>query len=156
MAPGGSGWCERGQNTLTCWVAVTGHPQSLLDCVPVAQIKNLLFPVATCPRLVVGLGAEPSKVPHHKQRQTRVPRDGGGSPGKGDHEDSEGSLHKRFQQQKRAFQALSAKKPSEEEGGETIKAKINCAEEKVAGRRILLEIPSDWTLPGSGYFSSQD
>ena len=111
-------------------------------------MKKLLFPVATCPRLVVGLGAEPSKVPCHKDRHV--------SPGRGDHEDSEGHLHKRFQQQKRAFQALSAKKPSEEEGGETIKAKINCAEDKVAGRRISLEIPSDWTLPGSGYFSSRD
>lgn len=31
-------------------------------------MKNLLFPVATSPRLVVGLGAEPSKVPCHKDR----------------------------------------------------------------------------------------
>ena len=44
-------------------------------------MKKLLFPVATCSRLVVGLGAEPSKVPHHKQRQTCVPWDGGDSLG---------------------------------------------------------------------------
>lgn len=63
---------------------------------------------------------------------------------------------KPLQQQKGAFCTLSAKSQGRGREGKAIKAKITCVADNVARRQISLEIPSDWTLPGSEYFSLQD